>query len=342
MKYWKAVRKTNKNNIFQTGGIGGSEKTDFKVGETYEVSGEPELCNNGFHFYKQENFVFGLSLFGNKIIGFLEIEPLSEVVSDTEKCVSTKIKILRYVPKKEWQKLVKKGNNSGNQNSGDRNSGHQNSGNHNSGDRNSGSWNSGNYNSGNWNSGYQNSGHYNSRDRNSGNWNSGNHNSGDGNSGYRNSGNWNSGHYNSGNRNSGNQNSGHYNSRDYNSGNRNSGNQNSGHYNSGDGNSGNWNSGDRNSGNWNSGNHNSGNWNSGDGYKNFCCSDRKWFLFNIEVSEQESNQFLQINMSWFSLTDKTYQEAWSLCPPEILEELKRLPILQTKKGQENFKLVTGL
>ncbi len=301
MKYWKAVRKTNKNNIFQTGGIGGSEKTDFKVGETYEVSGEPELCNNGFHFYKQENFVFGLSLFGNKIIGFLEIEPLSEVVSDTEKCVSTKIKILRYVPKKEWQKLVKKDDNSGDYNSGNYNSGNQNSGSYNSGYRNSGNWNSGNYNSGNCNSG----------NHNSGNWNSGNYNSGNCNSGYSNSGNCNSGHYNSGNCNSG----------DYNSGNCNSGYSNSGDY--------------------NSGNRNSGSYNSGNGYKTKFCTKMKYFLFDTEVTKKTYEKFV-INMDWFSLIDKTYQEAWSSCPPEILEELKRLPVLQTSNAKKKFTEITGL
>lgn len=47
---WKAVKKTKKRNVFCTGGIGGSKYTEFKVGETYEVDGDPVLCSNGFHY----------------------------------------------------------------------------------------------------------------------------------------------------------------------------------------------------------------------------------------------------------------------------------------------------
>ena len=202
------------------------------------------------------------------------------------------------------------------QNIYNRNSGDGNSGNGNSGDRNSGNWNSGNRNSGDWNSGNGNSGDRNSGDRNSGNWNSGDWNSGD----------WNSGNWNSGDRNSG----------DRNSGNRNSGNRNSG----------NW-----NSGNWNSGNWNSGNWNSGDGMRNSFCSKQKFFLFDKECKESDYKKSLEIDFYWFDIEkwinesdmteeDKknhlgyqttggflktyTYKEAWSECPKEVLEKIKKL------------------
>jgi hypothetical protein len=197
-RYWKAVEKTKTKGIYRTGGIGGSKETLFKVGETYKVNGEPVLCDNGFHFYTQDNFIFGTKLFGDNTV-FLEIEPLSKIIQDTEKCVCSEIKVLRYIPQKEWKRKIKKDYNSGN---------------YNSGDCNSGDFNSGDYNSGYRNSGDRNSGYYNSGDRNSGDYNSGDYNSG-----YRNSGNYNSGDYNSGNYNSGDYNSGNYNSGDYNSGN---------------------------------------------------------------------------------------------------------------------------
>jgi hypothetical protein len=213
MRYWKAVYKTDNHGVYATGGIGGSLYTEFKVGETYEVTGEPELCKNGFHFYRANDFVFGIDLFGKETC-FVEIKPLTDVVNDNEKCVATKIKIVKYIPKKQWKRKVIENRNSGYRNSGYRNSGDQNSGNQNSGNQNSGDRNSGNRNSGNQNSGNQNSGYLNS-----GNQNSGDQNSGDQNSGYLNSGNQNSGYQNSGNQNSGDWNSGDWNSGNFNSGN---------------------------------------------------------------------------------------------------------------------------
>ena len=153
------------------------------------------------------------------------------------------------------------------------------------------------------------------------------------------------------NRNSGNGNSGNWNSGDWNSGDRNSGDRNSGDRNSGNGNSGDRNSGDRNSGNWNSGDWNSGNWNSGNGMKNSFCSKQKFFLFDKECKESDYRKSLEIDFYWFDLekwineTDMTddekkshlgyqttggflktftYKEAWSKCPKEVLEKIKKL------------------
>ena len=207
------------NGSIRTGGVAGSNFTNFKVGEIYEISNNKplEICKNGFHFYETKNACFGAKLFGENTV-FHEIIAYGKIIKDTETCVSRKIKIGKRI------KLNLDNN-------------------YNSGDFNSGNFNSGNYNSGDKNSGHNNLGNHNSGDFNSGNFNSGN----------RNSGHYNSGDFNSGNRNSGNRNSGHYNSGNCNSGNYNSGNYNSGYYNSGDFNSGNYNSGDFNSGFFNSG-----------------------------------------------------------------------------------------
>ena len=196
----KACRKVNdSNNLFSTGGIWGSTYTEFKIGETYELP-DPEklkLCNYGFHYFRKEDLCFGIDLFREKTV-FIEIEILGKVVFDTHKRCTNKFKVLRYVPKKEWKKLIKENNNSGDYNSGNYNSGWRNSGNSNSGSRNSGNRNSGDCNSGDDNSGSYNSGDYNSGNYNSGNYNSGNYNSGYYNSGHHNSGWWNSGSYNFG------------------------------------------------------------------------------------------------------------------------------------------------
>ncbi len=218
----------------------------YEVGETYTHKGDISMCSSGFHACKRAVDCFNYYDFDpkNKVAEVI----LTGVMTDGDKSVGSKIKIVKEIKWDSLLTLVNIGyNNSGYNNSGERNSGNNNSGNGNSGDGNSGDGNSGDGNSGNGNSGHNNSGDNNSGYRNSG---------------YRNSGHNNSGHNNSGDRNSGYRNSGDNNSGYNNSGHRNSGHNNSGYNNSGDGNSGDGNSGDGNSGNNNSGNNNSGHFNS--------------------------------------------------------------------------------
>jgi len=186
------------NDKLVTGGIGGSEYTEFEEGKTYSIDNdEPiKLCKNGFHFYRAKDACFGAELFEEKTV-LHKIIAYGEIVSDAEKCAARKIEVCERI-----ELELDNNNNSGYCNSGNRNSGNCNSGNCNSGYRNTGDRNSGDYNSGNNNQGHHNTGHYNSGYRNSGNYNSG----------YQNTGHCNSGHRNTGNRNSGNRNSGDWNS----------------------------------------------------------------------------------------------------------------------------------
>jgi hypothetical protein len=150
----KAFQLTT-DGIIQTGGIGGSKKTIFEVGGTYKVPGKPELCKNGFHFYKPKNACFGIHLFGNwpeQRTVLHEIIAYGEVISDTEKCVCCEIKVGKRVEIEVDERF----------NLGKKNLGLYNSGNYNYGSCNSGNYNSGNHNSGNYNLGWHNSGHFNS------------------------------------------------------------------------------------------------------------------------------------------------------------------------------------
>jgi len=166
MKVTKGIKafRLMPDETLKTGGIGGSKETVFQIGKTYEVSGEPKLCENGFHFYKPKNACFGINLFGdwpgNRTV-LHEITAYGKVISDTEKCVCCKIKIGKKIKIKV----------DGKYNTGRYNSGSYNSGLHNSGRYNSGSYNAGYYNSGDYNSGYYNSGDYNSGSYNSGHFN---------------------------------------------------------------------------------------------------------------------------------------------------------------------------
>jgi hypothetical protein len=173
----------------------------YEVGKEYWTDIPIALCKHGYHFCKTVKDVHKYYRLEDSRI--CEIEALGTIVEGDDKCVTSRIKIVREILRDE---LVQENNtgkdnaglfNSGNWNSGNQNSGNWNSGDQNSGDQNSGDRNSGNWNSGNWNSGNQNSGNWNSGNQNSGNWNSGNWNSGDQNSGYQNSGDRNSGNFNS-------------------------------------------------------------------------------------------------------------------------------------------------
>ena len=161
----------------------------YKVGETYELKGELELCKFGFHACRKAVDCFSYYTFDkkNKVA---EVEMLGEIVGlDSDKQATNKIRIIKEISWHEVLGLVNTGKwnsgygNTGDKNSGYGNSGYKNSGYRNSGYRNTGNGNTGNGNTGNWNSGYKNTGDENSGYRNSGNKNTGNRNSGDENSG---------------------------------------------------------------------------------------------------------------------------------------------------------------
>jgi len=160
----------------------------FEVGKTYSVDGEIELCENGFHFHRNENDIFKYYSFDKEKTVVCEVEAIGDVIDGDDKSVTSEIVIVRKLEWDEVLSLVNKNGNAGLHNSGHRNSGHRNSGDCNSGHRNSGHRNSGDCNSGCYNSGDYNSGDYNSGDYNSGHRNSGHRNSGDYNSGDCNSG----------------------------------------------------------------------------------------------------------------------------------------------------------
>ena len=122
------------------------------IGEIYEMDGEIEICERGFHYCPKLVNCFNYYGFNsnNKVA---EIEILGDIKNDDDvKEVTNKFKIIRELSWHEVLELANVGSgNTGNRNSGDWNSGNRNSGNRNSGNRNSGDWNSGD-----WNLGYLN------------------------------------------------------------------------------------------------------------------------------------------------------------------------------------------
>ena len=182
----------------------------YEVGKTYEAQGEIALCENGFHFCKEAKNI--QEYYGNICSNrYCEIKASGKIIKGDNKCVCSKITIVREIPLKEFLTLVNKGSNNfgwdndGDYNKGDFNDGNSNIGNCNKGDNNEGNRNEGDSNIGNCNKG----------DNNKGDSNEGNRNKGDNNEGNRNEGDNNKGNFNEGNRNEGDNNIGSDNRGDY-------------------------------------------------------------------------------------------------------------------------------
>ena len=77
----------------------------YEVGKTYTFKGKLRMDENGFHFCEHIDDVFKCYDYDkNKTIIF-EIEAVGKIIRDFDKCVTDKIKILRTIPKKEYNKL---------------------------------------------------------------------------------------------------------------------------------------------------------------------------------------------------------------------------------------------
>ena len=190
MKGYKAFDKDLKCRDFQ-----------YEIGQTYEIDGEIECCERGFHFCKDLSDCYRFYEMTDDT-RICEVEAIGEIIHthDSIKYCTNKIKILSEVENPKIKTNVSTLSsgycNTGVGNTGNRNSGDRNTGDYNSGNWNAGTHNSGIMNSGNWNTGCRNTGHCNSGSMNSGDWNSGTHNSGNMNCGDWNSGNCNTGVFN--------------------------------------------------------------------------------------------------------------------------------------------------
>ena len=195
----------------------------YEVGKTYEAQGEIALCENGFHFCKEAKNI--QEYYGNICSNrYCEIKASGKIIKGDNKCVCSKITIVREIPLKEFLTLVNKGsNNFGWDNDGDYNKGDYNKGDYNEGDHNEGDYNKGDYNEGDSNIGHSNKGDSNI----------GNCNKGDNNEGNRNEGDNNKGNFNAGDNNKGDSNIGHSNEGDNNIGSDNRGDYDIGYFNRG-------------------------------------------------------------------------------------------------------------
>ena len=133
----------------------------YEVGKAFEEDVTPECCEAGFHFCTKASDCFNYYRFdsNNKVAEVLALGEVNKD-SDSTKCCTNKIQIVREI---SWQELLTIVN-TGEDCTGLCNTGDWNTGNWNTGDCNTGDWNTGNRNTGNWNTGNRNTGNWNTGD----------------------------------------------------------------------------------------------------------------------------------------------------------------------------------
>jgi hypothetical protein len=153
----------------------------FEIGKWYEIEGEVEMCNRGWHFCSHPSGVYSYNNAPDVRVFRVEAEQVLIVPTEAGadfKLVAKRIRLVEEVtPGKDGNDV----SNTGDKNTGDKNTGYSNTGDRNAGDTNTGDK----------NTGYSNTGDRNAGHRNTGDWNTGDWNTGDWNTGYRNTGNWN-------------------------------------------------------------------------------------------------------------------------------------------------------
>lgn len=78
----------------------------FLPNETFVIQGPPEMCERGFHFCERPvDVVKYYDWLRDDTIRFAEIEAVGEVLTDTTKSVTNKIRIVREIPIYEFAQL---------------------------------------------------------------------------------------------------------------------------------------------------------------------------------------------------------------------------------------------
>lgn len=81
---------------------------EYEIGQTYRLpnrKSRPEMCIRGFHFCQRQRDVLWFYEYKPSFI-LLEVEAVGEVVTEGINSVTEALKIIRVVPKEEWEFLV--------------------------------------------------------------------------------------------------------------------------------------------------------------------------------------------------------------------------------------------
>ena len=76
----------------------------YEPGKVYEMDGEIEPCEHGFHFCRNAADVF--NYYGGKGCRYAEVEALGEVINEEDKSVTNKLRIVRELTRAEILKIM--------------------------------------------------------------------------------------------------------------------------------------------------------------------------------------------------------------------------------------------
>ena len=80
----------------------------YKVGKTYTLKGQLEICKTGFHFCNDfDSLLEYYPLEKDKKLTIFEIEVLGEVITEGNKSVTNSLKVIRKIPLSEFKKGLK-------------------------------------------------------------------------------------------------------------------------------------------------------------------------------------------------------------------------------------------
>lgn len=68
----------------------------YEIGKTYQIDGDIEICRNGLHFCKNLKDVF--NYYQRDGSRFFEVEASGIIKYDRDKCVASKLRIIREIP----------------------------------------------------------------------------------------------------------------------------------------------------------------------------------------------------------------------------------------------------
>ena len=80
----------------------------YEVGETYEKTHNPVMCGYGFHYCEIIDDVFSYYEYQKGVTKIFEIEDLGETITNVDKSVTNKIRIVREIPFEEYNTLFKR------------------------------------------------------------------------------------------------------------------------------------------------------------------------------------------------------------------------------------------
>ena len=79
----------------------------YEVGQTYTHEGELKLCSSGFHFCNIPDDTIEYYSYDKNYV-LLEIEALGDIISSEDKSVTNKFKVLRVIPKEEYNSIFQR------------------------------------------------------------------------------------------------------------------------------------------------------------------------------------------------------------------------------------------